>query len=524
MRGHRLWMITLMVLLAATACKEPPGPLQPAAPPGSDEVAAIVAKMDPCQALNVDLLRNSDQSFSVIARIRDPDNHQCIGYSAAVPTIQVARGVAGTPKAYGDGVFVSVITPDLARTGEYPIKVSAQVGSKQLSQSLTALVFHDVHARWGQPRSVQGAVNTRGWEDSPFITPDGEYLLIMYLPISPSCVLEGNNKQPHCRKVKGAMDEKLRPGFASQFVGERVNVATGNISFDCLEVGSIYSRSLFERYSVYTPPMISFGFKRQPDGSYAQPFPIGITGASGCVAPSGLAIAPKKDGSFTAVMGLVDPGSWNTDEETNYPDLFTANIQLGTPQKLAKWSQKSKNLSSSDTGLRLIFGSTMEGRQDNPHPVTLPGSDQIAGLLWDREHEDEDIYFRLLAPGGEFPAGPWQDIQKVPVFSDRSKKEIQPWFDGKTMAVTRRYEVVSRQFHGQSLAEMAATTAWGPEQIELAVDNRLKGTEVGVLHAVGDATFAQRKGKTLLFFVYMLRGADGELDLNIGYVEETVTL
>jgi len=52
------------------------------------------------------------------------------------------------------------------------------------------------------------------------------------------------------------------------------------------------------------------------------------------------------------------------------------------------------------------------------------------------------------------------------------------------------------------------------------VNSRLKGDEIKVLHAVGDATYARRGGRKLLYFVYMTRRSDGNLDLNIGFVQE----
>ncbi|RKZ61094.1 MAG: hypothetical protein DRQ44_12085, partial [Gammaproteobacteria bacterium] len=75
------------------------------------------------------------------------------------------------------GVYDFTVTP--ASTGEVPVTVSFGGASK----SGTALVLFEVHSDWGQPMSVEGLVNTEGYEDGPVISADGEWLFVQTGPI-----------------------------------------------------------------------------------------------------------------------------------------------------------------------------------------------------------------------------------------------------------------------------------------------------------------------------------------------------
>ncbi len=484
------------------------------------EAMALFSETDECPLLSLKMRRNADQSFTLAARKTNGDSSNCRGDQDATIDFTSERGTLGTVFQHGSGIWSTNIGLDAARTGEYRVSAAVSEDGQTHEVTETALVFHAVNPRWGQARAVKGAVNTLGWEDSPFITPDGEYLFTMVLPISPSCVLENTHaKNANCKQLRGRVDDAVRPQFKSRFTGGRIS-RSGDLDWNCLEVGGLYTKELFQRYEVYTPPMITYGFRRQPDGSFDEPFAIGVGHVSGCVAPSGFEAHPRGDGSARAFMGLIDPAAWNTDKEDDYPDLFTALINLDEPNELATWDTTARRLKNNDHNLRLIFGQTMPKRQDNPHAVRNPTTGKFELVLWDSEHQEEDIFYRVLDPVGSFPAGPWGPVRKIPVFAERGVTEIQPFFDGKSLTVTRRYELASRDFNGSGWADLANKTAWGPERIEIAVDPTLKGSEKNVMHAVGDATYAIWEGRAQLFFVYMTRRDDGELDLNIGYVEE----
>jgi hypothetical protein len=472
-----------------------------------------------CDRFGLVFSRNLDVSFNAIAFVRKPSASGCVGIPGRSVVIESSRGTVSPVKDHGDGIYSALIKPDKKKTGEYVVVATSVSGNTRLRKSKTALVFEEVHKRWGQPQAVEGLVNTLGWEDSAYITPDGEYLFAMYLPVSFSCLQKSGENKSSCAKVRGSLNERNRPGFMSRFAGGRIK-ADGTIINNCLQVGGIYTKSLLNRYSVYAPPMITYGFKRLPDGSFGKPFPIGIENVSSCVSPSGLDVHLNGDGTAMAMMGLVDPASWNNSDKENYPSLFTANITLGKPNALAYWDPKRKKLGDTKSRLHLMFGKPPEGRQDNPHAVRNLKTGKFDLIFWDSEHDDEDIFYRIMAPGGTFPKGPWGPVKKIPVFSSFWTMEIQPFFDGRTLTVTKRYKVVSRDFLGENYDNLADKSAWGPERTELAVNDGLKGNERGVFYAVGDPTYSTRNGKKTLYFVYMLRHQDGLLDVNIGFVEQ----
>lgn len=526
MKNTKPWLLSglLTVLLLATACSanracQYTPPQHAAAVEDLTSLVESPANSDGCEAIDLGFKRRDDGAFFAVVWLRRPSDGTCLAVSGAPVELASSRGIISSVRDLGNGGYAALITPDQKKTGEYTVVASVRRGDDLLRKSRTALVFEQVNERWGQPQAIEGLVNTPGWEDSAYITPDGEYLFTMYLPVSPSCLLEGKKTDPSCHRVQGKITEYNRPDFASRFAASRLR-KDGGIDDHCLEVGSLYTRELFAKYSVYVPPMMAYGFRRQPDGSFAEPFPISVAGVSACVAPSGLEAHSIGGGKAVALMGLVDPAYWNTPQERDYPSLFTATIELGRPNMLATWQPDSKAFGPSAAGLRLLFGAPLKDRQDNPHAVINPQTKRIEALFWDSEHHDEDIFYRLIAPGGKFPEGPWGPVMKTPVFSDPRQKEIQPFFDGKVLTVTKRYEVASRDFLGGGYADIANAKAWGPERTELAVCSNLKGSETDVLYAVGDATYAQHNGKKLLYFVYLTRRANGLLDMNLGFVEE----
>jgi len=469
-----------------------------------------------CKPIELILTRNKDMSITAKAYAQQIKAGECVRATNKWITISTARGTISPTTKSINGLYNSLISPDKLKTGEYIITASM---SPNIKNSVTAVVFDKVHPRWGQPMAVSGIVNSRGWEDSPFISPDGQYLFMMYLPISASCLLEKDSHKASCFKYRGPIDESSRPGLSTRFGKGRFK-KNGNIAHSCLSVGDVYTEELFKKYSVIIPPMISYGFKRQPDGHFGKPFPITLDGVDACVSPSGVDVSIDAQGNATALMGLVDPSSWNTDKENDYPSLFSAQIDLNKPNALAIWDKKNKRLKGTKNKLKLLFGQAMKNRQDNPHAVTNPKTGKIEAIFWDSEHNDEDIFYRLLKPGGVFPDGPWGPVKKTPVFSSMFKQEIQPFFDGKVLTVSRGTEIASRDFYSEDFKDIADSDKWGEERIELAISEKTKGTEINALHGVGDPTYATIDGKKYLYFVYLKRAQDGLLDFNIGFVKE----
>jgi len=469
-----------------------------------------------CAPLTISLERNNDMSIVAKVHAQEYMQNQCVRATNKRITLSTDRGTISRVEQLPNGVFKAVITPEKQKTGEYRITASMK---PNLKTSVTAVVLEKVNSRWGQPMAVPGLVNTPGWEDSPFISPDGQYLFIMYMPVSGSCVLEQKQHRASCFKNSGPIDETSRPGLASRF-GKKRFAADNRIIHRCPGVGDIYSEAFLKKYSVIIPPMISYGFKRRPDGSFGAPFPITVEGVSACVSPSGLDVHIDRQGRATAVMGLVDPASWNTDVKDDYPSLYTAQIELNKPNAMAIWDKHSKKLKPTTKGLKLLFGTAMKERQDNPHTVVNPKTGKIEAVFWDSEHDEPDIFYRLLEPNGIFPDGPWGPVMKTPVFSSFFRREFQPFFDGSVLTITTGRQIASRDFYGTNFRELAKSRKWGKERIELALSENLKGNENNLLHGIGEPTYATIGGKKHLYFAYLKRNNNGLLDFNIGFVRE----
>ena len=528
MKKNKFWTIAgLLLLIPFTgSCTTGKTPCQYDAPKSALPIKNLVGDLadpiatDDCKPFDLNFRRLHDSTFLAVIKMRQSKGPKCKGLSGAPVKLTSSRGIVSEVEDLGNGNYVALITPDGDKTGEYVVRATSSWGDANFSTRRTALVFDSVNQRWGQPQAVEGLVNTLGWEDSAFITPNGEYLLIMYLPVSPSCLMEEKkHKDPRCHRVQGKVTKQNRPQFASRFASGRLR-KNGEIDMQCLEVGPTFNRELFKTYDVYVPPMMTYGFRRQPDGSFADPFPITIEGVSACASPSGLEVQPTGNGKMMALFGLVDPASWNTPQKDDYPSMYTANIELGKINVLATWKPDQKQLDTKASDLKILFGAPLKKRQDNPHGVINPKTKRIEALFWDSQHDDEDIFYRLLAPGGDFPDGPWGPIMKTPVFSDPNQTEIQPFFDGNVLTIHKRYAIVSRDFLGNSFSDIAKPKAWGPERTELAVCAGHDGTEANVLHAVGEPTYADINGKKALYFVYLLRRDNGMLDMNVGFVEE----
>lgn len=469
-----------------------------------------------CKPIELTLDRNNNMSINAKAYAQQLKGGKCVRVLNKFISLSTSRGSISASKKLKNGVYSSVIKPDKLKTGEYIVTAS---NGSNIIRSETAVIFDKVHPRWGQPMAVSGTVNSLGWEDSPYITPDGQYLFIMYLSVSASCLLEKDSHKESCYKYRGPIDEELRPGLSTRFGKGRFK-KDGKIVHSCLGIGDVYTEELFKKYSVIIPPMISYGFKRQPDGSFGMPFPITVDGVNACVSPSGVDVHIDKNGKAIALMGLVDPSSWNTDKEDDYPALFSAEIELNKPNALASWDKKNKRLKATKNKFKLLFGKAMKQRQDNPHAAINPKTGNIEAIFWDSEHNEEDIFYRLLKPKGVFPDGPWGPVKKTPVFSSRFKQEIQPFFDGKVLSISRGREIASRDFLSEDFKDIADADKWGDERIELAISEDIKGSEINALHGVGDPTYATINGKKHLYFVYLKRTKDGLLDFNIGFVKE----
>lgn len=248
------------------------------------------------------------------------------------------------------------------------------------------------------------------------------------------------------------------------------------------------------------PPQALFGFRRQVDGSFAEPFAITIDGADGCVSAFGASMLAPNGSSVPMLFAFDTPTDGDPPVGTE-SDIFFKDLVLGSPSALGTFSGGAFAMNAT------LLGFSPAGHQGNPHYFVGPGSTQI--WVDDESVAEEDLSVYELT--GTFPAGPWTGPTLLPSpFSDPAHDDIQPYFDGDEAIWTRDLSIVSSQ----------NPAAWTPPSIELA---SLEGASIapGTIIGVGEPTKAVRQGRQVLAFVYVMRGPNGTLDINAGFVEAT---
>jgi hypothetical protein len=404
------------------------------------------------------------------------------------------RGSVGAVSDDGGGAYRATVSPDTQGSGEYV--VSASAGGANVTR--TAVVLGGVGDRWGQPQAFAGLVNTPAWEDSTCISPDGEWLVIEYLPVTISCLISsGDPSSPECAKARGPWTAPGRPDMPG---AERI-AADGTITNGCPSLS-------FPNAPFPVPPQALYGFHRQPDGSFAEPFVIKIDGADGCVSAFGPSLLPPAAGKSTLVFAFDDPRDSGSSD--SHADLFTTELAFGTPTTLATFSQGGTQLDMNATPL----GIPSAPHQGNPN-VWSDGAGNVLGVLYDDESvpsADQDIWTQALT--GTFPAGPWDPPEKLPPpLAEPGAQDYQPFFDGSEAFWSRGASIASSTYAGGGLTNPGA---WGPANTELAPG---AGKATGSVVALGEPTRATQSGRDLLSFVYVLVAPDGTLDINAGFVE-----
>lgn len=259
---------------------------------------------------HLDFTRNTapaDGSFKAIVWLSD-DNGTTMEFASA-PTVISTRGTVSALALRGDGKYEATVTPDAQKTGEYEVTLSATVSGSDVSVTHTAIVMEQVASGWGQPFSVDGLVNTGGTQDSLAVSPDGQYLFLQYYPVTLSCILAhiaapGDPNDPndlYCQTQLGPVTAPERPNMPG---AERV-ISASSIHHGCPSLN--YDPALFP-----APPIALYGFHRQADGSYAEPFVFLFTNNDGCFAPWGPSIKVNGDGTYRMFTAFNDTGFGDT--------------------------------------------------------------------------------------------------------------------------------------------------------------------------------------------------------------------
>jgi hypothetical protein len=495
------------VVLTWIACAASKGGLDAGPPDGGRDAGPADAGTTPSLAL---ALHRTDGAILAVIIATDENGAAVSGLSVAVDTPS-----SSVTAVEDGGAYLATIVPPFT-SGELPLWAHL-VGSDG-GPTRTALVLPFVGAQWDQPEPVAGLVNTPGTEDSATVSPDGQWLIVgTYSPVDLlSCdgtfdgypLLDGNN--PACSTALGPIAAPDRPGMPG---AERVLSPT-EIDFAIPSMcaaepdggpvivpgpdGGLYPFAL--------PPTAVYGFHRQADGSYAEPFLIDFAGADGFISQP----------FCFSFLGTGAPGG-------AVPVIFAYNLDSPSDPKPHPWSTQlvlgqPDSLGSYACGAPLPGYPTFTPEGITPLPVGPAGQQagntsvaNVAGgeyLLSDDESANPPYVEFSLADGG----GGYSDW--VPAaLPQPTLDQRQPVYFGGRLYYYRAMDVASVAWAGGDPADAGS---FSDLQTELAHDtNPSEGA--GEVVAVGQPTLALVDGGAELFFVYYRR-TDGGFNGQVGRV------
>lgn len=407
---------------------------------------------------------------------------------AAVTLTATAGSSVGAIADQGNGHYTAEVTPTIA-SGDVELTVTA-LGAELRR---TAIVLPTIDAAWGQPERVPGLVNTAGYEDSAEISPDGRWLLVSsYSPVDLICCLgaiptictnastAADPASVACNTSLGPYAAPARPDLPG---AERITSAT-NIHDELPRLGLDQPAGTDLPFPV--PPLAAYGFVRQDDGSYGEPFSIAFEADGMTGAPFGLTFAAPPTGTEATLVYAWDDHRTDGDANT-FNDLYRASVTLGA---------------------RVIFGTFTAGVLDiEPTHVPLAshagwqGNPGVAadGIFFDAEQGDNDIHF---APGDPLGGDPL--AAAVTVGISTAAAEYQPFVHDDRLYYARDFnEIRSAR---REAGDVSLSTTWTGDHAELGLDG---ANDVGRVLAIGEPSIAVTSSGTELYFVYGQRSATG---------------
>lgn len=442
--------------------------------------------------------------------------------------LSVPKGTVSAVSDLGQGDYSFTVTP--SSTGTYPVQVTVD-GTTLLRK---AIVFDQYGPGVGQPMAVPGDyVNTDGYEDGVTITPDGQYLFVQYAPVNfsgfaginlicnDSAYSVGYNLNACPGRVNsdlvfntiGPYTAPYRPGFHSQAI------VNGKVRY----LPGFVQAGLANGLAVV--PTMFYGFKKQADGTFSEPFRIYFDDPKGINGPFGLSFKLNGDGTATFVL------AWNNylnDFGSDAADVYTGNLTLGQDKVLGVVTYGSAFSGDSFQAIStnitpVAFASVSHTvQQGNPH-LYYDVSGTVKSIWSDDEIGTKDLsVYRITS--GSFPNGTWIK-DTLPNVINTNSEEDQPFFTGDRLIFSRGANIVSHAYlptNGSCANTFTQNACWGPESVLIGANGN---TTAGQIYAAGEPTIATFGGKKYLYFVYVeartvqLYSGITDYDLNAGFVE-----
>lgn len=446
--------------------------------------------------LHTQLDRTEETPYSRIALIITVTDEEGSPTASDAPLVTSPAASIAPITTLETGQWMTIVTPVSPGT-EVPITTS--LPGEGLTQTDVALMMPIVHSDWAQPLAVRGdTVNTTGWEDGITIAPDGEWLFIHYSPMTISGFFTMDPDDPTATTAYGPWQAPERPDFPDTRI-----TSTGQIHHS------------FPLYGVDPapfpiPPTCFYGFSRQPDGSFADPFQIGFDDSgNGCLGAFGLSIYMTGPGQASVGFAFDDPMIPVTGDSNS--DIYQVDLNFGERTVLGSFYRDPVTfVISSENFLPTLLPIVQPGHQGNPHLHYDEAGDLTAVFVDDETAEQavREVYVFEKTEGGG-----WSTQQPLPApVNLPGLAEIQPYFDGDRMYVNREGAIVACQWRGGPWLE---TASWEASEIMLQAEWVF---EPGRIIGLGEPTTCVWQGQEQLFFVYAVVAPDGTVDLNAGYV------
>lgn len=428
-------------------------------------------------------------------------------------TLHVPRGTQTAVTQPTAGTYAFTVTP--ATTGIYPVTVTYQ----GVTVTRQALVLTTVADGLGQPMLVPGLVNTAGYEDGITITPDGEFLFVQYGPFYFSGLFQ---HAAICAEAGWSMyDLTTCPGkqdsdwvfntIGPYATSERPLFPTGAINDGELMHLGLTIPTVVNRLVLF--PTVFYGFRRQADGSFAEPFKIAFNDAKGANGPYGLSFQ-MLDTTHARFVVAWNNYFQNLETTEGQADVYHGVVTMGVTNNLGDVAYNGDFFASIDPYVSPVSFSSHDGVQGNPHLYYDAPTGTVKSIWTDDEVTSHDVaVYRLTA--GAFPDGTWA-LTALPPKINTGASESQPFFTGSHLIVNRDITIVAHEYVGTGGSDYDLDASWG-DAVTLLASGEMA---VGGILGVGEPTIATYMGKTYLYFAYVesreYRAASGRYDFDLG--------
>jgi hypothetical protein len=504
-----LWASALFVCVALAACS----PSKSSSSGGSSNSSGSSTSSP---SLTLSLARSGTTApypVIVTATVLSPSGSPLAGQAVQ---ITATGGAVGTVTDNRDGTYTATVTPTGGVTSEeLPITGQATVAGTVLSSTHTALILPGVDAAWGQPEAVRGTVNTPAYEDGASVSPDGQWLIVTdYSPVDvfECAVVNTVYSSLPCQTVLGPYTAPERPNLPG---ANRILSSTHILNYCptlCFTADATGNTDpTNELTTVALPPIGSFMFQRQADGSFSNAAFIGIE-ADGCSIPVWYSFTSAPVAQMAQMMF-----AWQQPYPSANFNLFTSTVTLGTTTTLMTCSCQSS---------AQVFSPPLPGNQLT---FSMPGQNTAnahlaGGFLWvDDENGTAPKPLHWATASGTFPSVTFSPTTTstsdvIQVGSYTSLSLTQPYFD--TATTTLYYAANNALIDATPMTGATpGPGSWGTETAILQADYG-NATTVGAIYAIGQPSIARPAGGTVeLYFIYVMTTATGT-NFNVGVVPQ----